>query len=59
MKLEETFHRLPQSNPEENPVLTDLYNKWLESEHSDKAIAFLHTQYHEIEKMNTALAIKW
>ena len=59
MKLEEAYKKLPQSNPEENLVLNDLYKTWLGGESSDKAKALFHTQYHEIEKMNTALAIKW
>ncbi|XP_043472720.1 probable cytosolic Fe-S cluster assembly factor GK14772 [Leptopilina heterotoma] len=59
MKLEEAYHKVPQSNPEENPVIKDLYKTWLEGEYSDKSSAFFHTQYHEIEKMSTALNIKW
>ncbi|XP_046745179.1 probable cytosolic Fe-S cluster assembly factor CPIJ010948 [Diprion similis] len=58
-KLETVYHSLPLSKPEENCVTLSLYTTWLEGEHSDKSTAFLHTQYHEIEKMNTALAIKW
>ncbi|XP_012257068.1 probable cytosolic Fe-S cluster assembly factor GJ13047 isoform X2 [Athalia rosae] len=58
-KLDTIYQNLPQSEPEKNLVISNLYNTWLEGEHSDKSVAFLHTQYHEIEKMNTALAIKW
>ncbi|XP_066588249.1 probable cytosolic Fe-S cluster assembly factor AGAP009023 isoform X2 [Prorops nasuta] len=58
-KLEEMLHCLPQIDPETNSVTQDLYRTWLGSEHTDKSMAFLHTQYHEIEKVNTALAIKW
>ncbi|KAK2585786.1 hypothetical protein KPH14_010391 [Odynerus spinipes] len=59
LKLETMYHDLPMSVPEENVAVNKLYKTWLGGEHTDKAIAYLHTQYHEIEKMNTALAIKW
>ncbi|XP_051160482.1 probable cytosolic Fe-S cluster assembly factor GK14772 [Leptopilina boulardi] len=58
-KIEEAYQKLPRSIPEKNPVILDLYKIWLEGEYSDKASAFFHTQYHEIEKVNTALNIKW
>lgn len=59
LKLEAMYHDLPTSIPEENLAVHKLYNTWLGGEYTDKAVAYLHTQYHEIEKMNTALAIKW
>ncbi|XP_011306223.1 probable cytosolic Fe-S cluster assembly factor AAEL012261 [Fopius arisanus] len=57
--LEKLYHELPESKPEENKIVRNLYKSWLGSGHSDKASAFLHTQYHEIEKMNSALSMKW
>lgn len=59
MKLEEAYQKIARSNPEENSDITNLYKTWLEGEYSDKANAIFHTQYHEIEKINTALNIKW
>ncbi|OXU22119.1 hypothetical protein TSAR_004543 [Trichomalopsis sarcophagae] len=59
LKLENEYHQLPKSDPEKNQDVADLYKTWLEGENSDKANAYLHTQYHEIEKMNIALSIKW
>lgn len=53
------YHDLSISIPEENLAVHKLYKTWLGGENTDKATAYLHTQYHEIEKMNTALAIKW
>lgn len=53
------YRGLPQSNPEKNQVAQNLYKTWLGGEYTDKASALFHTQYHEIKKMNTALAIKW
>ncbi|XP_014476621.1 PREDICTED: probable cytosolic Fe-S cluster assembly factor CPIJ010948 [Dinoponera quadriceps] len=57
--LENMYHKLPSSNPEENKVIRNLYKTWLGGEHTDKVSAYFSTQYHEIQKMNTALAIKW
>lgn len=36
-----------------------IYKEFLNGSHSDKAKALLHTTYHAVEKMNTALNIKW
>ncbi|RLU25316.1 hypothetical protein DMN91_001472 [Ooceraea biroi] len=57
--LENIYHKLPLSQPEENEVVQHLYQTWLAEENTDKVRAYFSTQYHEIEKMNTALAIKW
>ncbi|XP_014601924.1 PREDICTED: probable cytosolic Fe-S cluster assembly factor AGAP009023 isoform X1 [Polistes canadensis] len=59
LKLEAMYHDLPISTPEENLAVHKLYEKWLSGENIDKPAAYLHTQYHEIEKINTALSIKW
>ncbi|KOC70235.1 putative cytosolic Fe-S cluster assembly factor [Habropoda laboriosa] len=59
LKLDSMYRELPQSNPEQNPIVQNLYRSWLGGEYTDKALAFFHTQYHEIKKVNTALAIKW
>nr|XP_033325824.1 probable cytosolic Fe-S cluster assembly factor AAEL012261 isoform X1 [Megalopta genalis]XP_033325825.1 probable cytosolic Fe-S cluster assembly factor AAEL012261 isoform X1 [Megalopta genalis]XP_033325826.1 probable cytosolic Fe-S cluster assembly factor AAEL012261 isoform X1 [Megalopta genalis] len=58
-KLESVYHELPQSDPDKNETVKKLYRTWLEGENTDKALAYFHTEYHEIKKMNTALAIKW
>ncbi|KAM0733431.1 putative cytosolic Fe-S cluster assembly factor [Formica fusca] len=57
--LENAYHKLPLSKPDKNKVVQNLYKTWLGGEHTDKVSANFSTQYHEIEKMNTALAIKW
>lgn len=59
LKLEQIYRNLPQSNPEENETVQNLYKTWLGGEYTDKALAYFHTQYHEIKKINTALTIKW
>ncbi|XP_058797904.1 probable cytosolic Fe-S cluster assembly factor AGAP009023 [Phymastichus coffea] len=58
-KLENEYYKLPKSDPENNTVITELYKSWLEGEHSDKAENYLHTKYHEVEKMNATVSIKW
>lgn len=57
LKLDDTYRSLPKSVPELNPVVKDIYENWLENRENSE-IAFV-TQYHEVEKLNTALAIKW
>ncbi|KYN07468.1 PREDICTED: probable cytosolic Fe-S cluster assembly factor CPIJ010948 [Cyphomyrmex costatus] len=59
LTLEKMYHELPLSKPEENKVVQNLYKTWLGGEHTDKVNAYFNTQYHEIQKMNTALTIKW
>lgn len=45
--------------PENNHLIRKLYSEWLGGPDSDKAIERLHTKYHEVEKMTSALNIKW
>lgn len=59
MKLDSVYRELPQSNPVQNSIVQKLYRNWLGGEYTDKALAYFHTQYHEIKKADTALAIKW
>nr|CAD7426333.1 unnamed protein product [Timema monikensis] len=58
-RLEAAYSSLPQRAPEDNPTLERLYSRWLAGPHSDKSRAMLHTTYHAVEKMNTAITIKW
>nr|CAD7268249.1 unnamed protein product [Timema shepardi] len=58
-RLEALYSSLPQRAPEDNPTLERLYSRWLAGPHSDKSRAMLHTTYHAVEKMNTAITIKW
>lgn len=59
MELENLYASLPARSPEENVTVKKLYDGWLGGQDSDKSSAVLHTQYHAVEKMNTALNIKW
>lgn len=53
------YSTLPQKSPADNNVVKELYENWLGGVDSDKSDAILHTQYHAVEKMATALNIKW
>lgn len=56
--LEKLYRELPTQNPKSNSLVQEIYN-WLGGMGSDKTSAKLHTNYHAVEKMNTALNIKW
>ncbi|XP_055596162.1 probable cytosolic Fe-S cluster assembly factor CPIJ010948 [Uranotaenia lowii] len=57
--LELMYRSLPRSNPE-NEAVEMVYTTFLDNSGDDnKRKELLHTSYHQIEKMNTALNIKW
>ncbi|XP_075149393.1 putative cytosolic Fe-S cluster assembly factor GI11683 [Haematobia irritans] len=58
IQLEKLYRELPQSQPD-NATTKMIYNSFFDGAHTDKAKALLHTNYHAVEKMNTALNIKW
>lgn len=58
-RLDELYTSLRSRKPTENPAVERLYDEWLGGESSEKAREMLHTKYHEVEKLNTALNIKW
>ena len=55
----ELYNSAPCVMPDSFPGVVDVYNDWLGGVGSEKARTMLHTQYHEVEKMTSALAIKW
>uniref|UniRef100_A0A1A9WES9 Fe_hyd_SSU domain-containing protein n=1 Tax=Glossina brevipalpis TaxID=37001 RepID=A0A1A9WES9_9MUSC len=57
-QLEQLYRQLPQSNPE-NLASTSVYSNFFNGFHTEKAKMLLHTNYHAVEKLNTALNIKW
>lgn len=57
-QLVEFYKKLPQSTVE-NSDTNHIYNEFLDGVDSDKSKMLLHTTYHAVEKMNTALNIKW
>ena len=52
------YNNLPKSDPE-NDQTKAIYENFMESSNKDKITEHLHTNYHAVEKMNTALNIKW
>ena len=58
-KLEQFYSQLPQSTTLNNNTANDVYKTYFDGANSDKTHALLHTNYHAVEKMNTALNIKW
>lgn len=57
-ELEEMYRKLPKSQPENEDVKV-IYEKFFNGAASDKVQELLHTSYHAVEKMSTALNIKW
>lgn len=58
IQLEELYQNLPNSKPENLETKT-IYSTFFDGQNSDKAKSLLHTNYHAVEKINTALNIKW
>ncbi|XP_072916817.1 cytosolic Fe-S cluster assembly factor narfl isoform X1 [Hemitrygon akajei] len=58
-QVEELYTTVKVQTPEANQFIEQLYEQWLGSTDCTKALKLLHTQYHAVEKMNTALNIKW
>ncbi|RMX42495.1 hypothetical protein pdam_00020422 [Pocillopora damicornis] len=58
-RLDELYNSLRSRKPSKNPAVEDLYREWLGGQSSQKVKEMLHTNYHEVEKLSTALNIKW
>lgn len=58
-QLEVLYRNIPVSSPERNEVVKKLYDEWLDGRGSDKCSSLLHTSYRPVEKLTTALNIKW
>lgn len=57
-ELEQMYRSLPKSTPDNDDVKF-IYDEFLNGVESEKAQQLLHTSYHAVEKMSTALNIKW
>ena len=55
----ELYEEVPRVSVKSDSAVERLYQEWLGGPDSEKAKSMLHTQYHEVEKINTALNIKW
>lgn len=60
-QLEEMYKDLPESLSAQTDEVAfqKMYSIFFGGYQSDKAATLLHTQYHAVEKINTALNIKW
>ncbi|NXB45523.1 NARFL factor, partial [Leucopsar rothschildi] len=58
-QVERLYESLRAEIPEENQAVKELYQHWLGGWGSERAQAVLHTQYHAVERTNSALNIKW
>lgn len=58
-ELKELYQKLPRSDPD-NAISKNIYTEFLDGgPHTDKSHELLHTRYHAVEKLSTALNIKW
>jgi iron only hydrogenase large subunit-like protein len=57
-ELEKMYRSMPQSQPDNDEVKA-IYEQFFNGTASDKTQKLLHTSYHAVEKMSTALNIKW
>ncbi|BFF94009.1 probable cytosolic Fe-S cluster assembly factor GL21135 [Drosophila madeirensis] len=57
-QLEELYKKLPRSQPD-NALTKQIYAEFLDGAHTEKSNELLHTSYHAVEKLSTALNIKW
>ncbi|NWU39941.1 NARFL factor, partial [Hylia prasina] len=56
----ERLYESPRAEvPEENQAVRELCEQWLGGWGSGRAQQVLHTQYHAVERENSALSIKW
>ncbi|XP_005054045.1 PREDICTED: cytosolic Fe-S cluster assembly factor NARFL isoform X2 [Ficedula albicollis] len=58
-KVERLYESLRAEMPGENQAVRELYQHWLGGWGSERAQQVLHTQYHAVERANSALNIKW
>ncbi|XP_062619523.1 cytosolic Fe-S cluster assembly factor narfl-like [Saccostrea cucullata] len=58
-KVKESYNSVPCVQPDLWNGVREIYDDWLGGMDSDKARAMLHTQYHGVEKIASALNIQW
>lgn len=57
-KVKNTYNAVATREPWKNPIVEELYEKWLGGHDSETVKKLLHTKYHEVEKLQTTLT-KW
>ncbi|XP_061181017.1 cytosolic Fe-S cluster assembly factor narfl-like [Saccostrea echinata] len=58
-KVKESYTAVPCVQPDLWTGVREIYEDWLGGMDTDKARAMLHTQYHGVEKIASALNIQW
>uniref|UniRef100_UPI00398F0F48 cytosolic Fe-S cluster assembly factor narfl isoform X1 n=1 Tax=Pristiophorus japonicus TaxID=55135 RepID=UPI00398F0F48 len=58
-QVEELYTTVKVQAPEANESIKELEEQWFGGADGSKTLKMLHTQYHAVEKMNSALNIKW
>ncbi|NWW76455.1 NARFL factor, partial [Climacteris rufus] len=58
-QVERLYESLQPEAPEANQAVGQLYEHWLGGCSSPRALQVLHTQYHALERTNSAFNIKW
>ncbi|XP_078273789.1 cytosolic Fe-S cluster assembly factor narfl isoform X2 [Rhinoraja longicauda] len=58
-QVEELYTTVTVEAPEANKSIEHLYQQWLGSTDHTQTLQMLHTQYHAVEKIDSALNIKW
>lgn len=58
-RVKESYDSVPCVQPDLWPGVKDIYEEWLGGVDTEKARAMLHTQYHGVEKVASALNIQW
>ncbi|XP_013381963.1 cytosolic Fe-S cluster assembly factor narfl isoform X2 [Lingula anatina] len=58
-RVDELYNSLETRTPFQSNDIHQLYEDWLGGSDTEKAQHMLHTQYHEVEKMTSALNLKW
>jgi len=57
--VQAVYEAVKRRSPWDSAEVRQLYIDWLGGSDTDLARLHLHTRYHEVEKMNSALTIKW
>lgn len=58
-RVNDLYRVLPSVDPVAVEQVEALYRDWLGGSGSEKSQQMLHTKYHAVEKMTSALTIKW
>lgn len=58
-RVETVYQSVPVRSPWDSELVSHLYVDWLGGADSEAVRQRLHTQYHAVPKMTSALSLKW